>query len=193
MYCVVVEQLLSHIWLFVTPWTATQLSNWTELNWTGLQHIRLPCSSLSPKVCSNSCPLSQWCLPAICHPLLLLPSTFPSIRVFSNKSTLRIRYPKNIGASALASVPPVNIQGWFPLGLTSLISLLSKEMWRVFSSSAIQKHQFFGAHSSLWSNTHTCTWVLEKPYLWQYRPLSAKWCLCFLRCWLKWSWFIIPC
>ena len=94
MYCVVVEQLLSHIWLFVTPWTATQLSDWTELNWTGLQHIRLPCSSLSPKVCSNSCPLSQWCLPAICHPLLLLPSTFPSIRDFASELALRIRWPK---------------------------------------------------------------------------------------------------
>ena len=60
----------------------------------GLQHIRLPCSSLSPRVCSNSCPLSQWCLPAICHPLLLLPSIFPSIRDFASESALCIRWPK---------------------------------------------------------------------------------------------------
>ena len=62
----------------------------------GLQHTRLPCPSLSPRVCSNSCPLSQWCHPAIssCHPFLLLPSVFPSIKVFPNESALCIRWPK---------------------------------------------------------------------------------------------------
>ena len=99
----------------------------------GLQHTRLPCPLLSPRVCSNSCPLSPWCHPTIsfilCHPFLLLPSIFPSIRVFSNESALRIKWP-NTGTSA--SVLPMNIQGWFPLGLTGLI--LFKGLSRVFSN-----------------------------------------------------------
>ena len=85
-----------------------------------------------------------------CCPLLLLPSIFPSIRVFSNKSVLHVRWPKY---SASASVLPMNIQGWFPLGLTGLI-LQSKGLSRVFSSTTIQKHQFFGTQpyflSSFW-------------------------------------------
>ena len=75
-------------------------------------------------------------------------------------SSIRVQ---RIGASALAPVLPMNIQGWFPLGLTGLISLLSKRLSRIFSSITLQKHQFFGAHSSLWSNSHICTWLLEKP------------------------------
>ena len=94
----------------------------------GLQHSRLLCPSLSLRVCSNSCPLSWWC-PSnhliLCHPLLL-PSLFSSIRVFSHESALCIRFGQSIGASASASVLPMNIQSWFPLGLTGLISLLSK-------------------------------------------------------------------
>ena len=77
----------------------------------------------------------------LCHPLLLPPSIFPSIRVFSNESVLRIRWP-NIGVSASASVLPMNIQDWFPLGWTRLISLQSKGLSRVFSSTTVQKHQF---------------------------------------------------
>ena len=69
----------------------------------------------------------------------------------------------SIGASALASVLPVNILGWFPLGLTGLISLLSKGLSRVFSSTTIQKHQFFSAQPSLWSSSHIRTWLLENP------------------------------
>ena len=116
----------------------------------GLQHVRLPCPSPSPRVCSNSCPLSQGCHPNIlsCLPLPLLPSIFPSIRFFSNESLLCIRC-QNIGASALASVLPMNIQEWFPLGLTDLISLDSKEFSRVFSNTTVQKHQFFCAQLSL--------------------------------------------
>ena len=72
------------------------------------------------------------------------------------------------------------IQGWFPLGLTSLISLLSKGLSRVFSSTTVWKHQFFGAQPSLWSNSHTHMWLLEKPWLWLDRLSSAKWWLCFL-------------
>ena len=83
------------------------------------------------------------------------------------------------GASAAAPVIPVNIQGWFPWGLAGLISLLSKGFSRVFSSTIVWKHQFFGTWPSLGSNSHVYTWLVEKPQLWLHRPLSAKWCLCF--------------
>ena len=111
-----------------------------------LQHTRLPCPSLSPWVCSNSCPLNWWCPPTISSSicLLLLPSTFPSIRVFS-VSHLLVSSGQSIGALASASVLPMNVQCWFPLGLTGLISLLSKRLLRVFSCTTIQKHQFFSA------------------------------------------------
>ena len=69
---------------------------------------------------------------------------------------------QNIGASALASVLPMNVQGWFPLGLTGLICLKSKGLSRVFSSTMIQKQQFFGAQPSLWSNSYIHAWLLEK-------------------------------
>ena len=80
----------------------------------------------------------------LCRPLLLPPSIFPSIRVFSNESVLHIRRP-NIGVSASASVLPMNIQDWFPLGRTGWISLQSKGLSRVFSNTTVQEHQFFGA------------------------------------------------
>ena len=90
---------------------------------------------------------------------------------------------QSTGASASVSVLPMNIQGRFPLGLTGWISLQSKGLSRVFSSTTIWKHQFFSAQPSLWSNSHIHTWLLEKPQFWLYGPLSAKWCLCFLiRC-----------
>ena len=89
------------------------------------------------------CPLSQWYYFILCHSLLLLPSVCPSIRVFSNESALLVPGSQSIGASASVSVLPMNIQAWFPLELTVLISLLSKGLSRVFSSTAIQKHQFF--------------------------------------------------
>ena len=86
---------------------------------------------------------------------------------------------QSIGTSPLASVLPMNIQGWFPLGLTSLISLLSKGFSRVFSSTAVRKHQFSSVQVSLWSKSHIHTWLLEKPQLWLYGPLLAKGRLCF--------------
>ena len=70
---------------------------------------------------------------------------------------------QNIGASASASVPPMNIQDWFPLGWTGWISLQPKGLSRVFSTTTVQKHQFFSAQPSLWSNSHIHTWLLEKP------------------------------
>ena len=96
----------------------------------------------------------------LCHPFLLLPSIFSSIRVFT-MSWLFTSGGQSIGASASASVLPMSIQGWFPLGLTGLISLLSKELSRVFSNTTVQKHQFFGAQPSLWSNSHIHTWLLD--------------------------------
>ena len=115
----------------------------------GLQYSRLPCPSPTPGAYSNSCP-SESVMPSnhqiLCHPLLLLPSVFPSIRGFPNKSTLGIRC-QSIAASA--PVLPMNIQDWFPLGLTDFISLLCKGLSRVFSNTTVQKHQFFSAHLSL--------------------------------------------
>ena len=106
----------------------------------GLQHGRLPYPSLSPKVCSDSCPLSQWCYLTIsssaspfsfCLQSLPAPGSFLVHQLFVSSG-------QGIGASASASVLPMNIQGWFPLGLTGLISFQSKELWRIFSSTAIE-------------------------------------------------------
>ena len=99
----------------------------------------------------------------LCHPLYLLTSIFTSFRVFSKKkSQLFTSGGQSIGASA--SVLPMNIQGWFPLELTDLISLLPKVLLpRVFSSTTVRKHQFFWALSSLWSNSHIHPLLLEKP------------------------------
>ena len=93
---------------------------------------------------------------------------------------------QSIGASASASVLSMNIQGWFPLGSTGLI-LQSKRLSRVFSSTTVWKHQFFGAQPSLWSNSHIHTWLLEKLQLWLDGSLLAKWCPCFLICCVGWS------
>ena len=93
----------------------------------GLQHARLPCPSLYPRICSNSCPLSWWCYPTISFsvtPFSSHPQSFPASRSFP-MSQIFESVGQSIGASALASVLPMNIQGWFTLGLTSLISLLS--------------------------------------------------------------------
>ena len=92
----------------------------------------------------------------LCHPLLLLPPIPPSIRVFSNESTLRMRWP-NIGVSTTASVLPMNTQDWSPLGWTGWISLQSKGLSRVFSNTTVQKHQFFSAQLSSQSNSHIHT------------------------------------
>ena len=94
--------------------------------------------------------------------LILPPSIFPCIRVFSNESVLRIRWPKCWSFSFNIS-PPVNTQDWSPLGWTGWISLQSKEISKVFSNTTIQKHQFFGAQLSLQANSHIHTWPLKKP------------------------------
>ena len=132
------------------PWTtACQVS----LNFTVSQSL-LKLMSIQSVMPSNHL--------ILCCPILLLPSIFPSIRVFASESALASG-SQRIGASAPASALPVNFQGWFPLGLVGLISLQYKGLSRVFFSTTVQKHQFFSALSSLWSNSHIHTWLLEKP------------------------------
>ena len=130
----------------------------------GLQHARLPCPSLPPRAYSNSCSLSQWFHPAIslCHPLLLLPSIFAGIRVFSNEWVLQVRWSKYWSFSFIIH-PSNEYSGLVPLGLTGLISLQSKRLSRAFSNTTVQKHHFFGTLLSLWSNYHIHIWLLEKP------------------------------
>ena len=128
-----------------------------------LQQNRLSCPSLSPGVCSNSCPLSQWCHPIILSSAACFSSclqSFPGSGSFP-VSWLFASGGHSIAASVSASVLPMNIQGWFRLGLTLLISLQFKELWRVFSNTTVWKHQFFGTWPSIWSNSHTHTWLLE--------------------------------
>ena len=119
-----------------------------------LQNARLPCSSLSLEVCSDSCPSSQWCHPTISSSVIPFSScsqSFPASRSFP-VSNFFASGGQSIGASASASVLPMNIQGWFPLGLTGLISLLSKGLSRIFSSTTIWKDQFFVAQlGTVWA------------------------------------------
>ena len=113
----------------------------------GLQHARLPCPSPSPGACSNSCPLSQWCYPTISSSVIPFSScsqSFPASGSFLT-SQLFASGDQSIGASASALVLLMNIRDWFPLGLTSLISLQPKGLSKVFSNTTVQKHQFFGA------------------------------------------------
>ena len=140
-------QSLSHIWLSMTPWTIAHQAS-------------LPSWSLLKLMSIDSVMSSNHLI--LCYPLLLLPSIFPSIRVFLNES-LYTSGGQSIGASDWASVLPMNIQGWFPLGLTGLISLLSKGLSRVFSRTTTWKHNFLLSQPSLWSNSYSCTWLLEKP------------------------------
>ena len=129
------------------------------------QHARPPGPSPTSGVLSDSHPSSQCCHPALspsvipfssCYQSLPASESFPMSQLFTSDG-------QSIGASASASVLPMNIQGWFLLGLTGLISLQSNRLSRVFSSTTVQKHQFFGAQASLWSNSHIHMWLLEKP------------------------------
>ena len=143
-------QLLSRVQHFAAPCTAPRQA---FLSITNSQSL-LKLMSIVLMLPSNHLILSC--------PFLLLPSIFPSIRIFSSESVLLIRC-QSIGASASASVLLMNIQDWFPSKWTGWISLQSKGFSRVFSNTTVQKHQFFGAPFSLWSNSHICTWLLEKP------------------------------
>ena len=149
-YVPVPVQSFSCVWLFVTPWFAARQ---VSLSITNSQTL-LKLMSIESVMPSSHL--------ILCHPLLLLSPIPPSIRVFSNESTLHMRWPK-IGVSALASVLPMNTQDWSPLEWTGWISLQSKGLSRVFSNTTVQKHQFFSAQLSSQSNTHIHTWPLEKP------------------------------
>ena len=130
----------------------------------GLQRARLPYPSPTPGVCSNSCQLSRCCHPTIlssvgpfsCFQSCPASGSFVMSQLFTSGG-------QSIGSSASASAIPMNIQEWFLLGLTGLIFMQSKELWWVFSNTTVQKHQFFIAHPSLWSNSHIHTCLLEKP------------------------------
>ena len=129
----------------------------------GLQHTRPPCPSPTPGVYSNSCPLSQWCHPTISSSVVPFSSclqSFPASGSFQI-SQFFTSGGQSIGVSASASVLPINIQDWFPLGWTGLISLQSKGLSRVSSNTTVQKHQFFSAQHSSQSNSHIHTWLLD--------------------------------
>ena len=143
-------QLLSHVRFFATPWTAA---------------CQASLSIATHGSCSDSCPSSQWCHPTISSSVTLFSSciqSFPASGSFLMSQFLASG-GQSIGASASTSVLPMNIQDWFPLGLTSLISLQSKELSRVFFNTPVQKHKFFSAQLSLWSNSHIHIWLLERP------------------------------
>ena len=153
-------QSLSRGRLFETPWTAVHQASLSITNSWSL-----------PKPMSIDLVMPSNHL-ILCRPLLLLPSIFPSIKVFSfflifsrsfQMSQLFVSGGLSIGVSASTSVLPMNTQNWSPLGWTGWISLQSKGLSRVFSNTTVQKHQFFGAQLSSQSNTHIHTWPLEKP------------------------------
>ena len=140
------------------------------------QHARPPCPSSTPGVYTNSYPLSRWYHPTISSsvvPFSFSPQSFPASGSFP-KIWLIASGSQSIEASVSASILPMNIQDWFPLGWTGWISLQSKQLSRTFSNTVVQKHQFFSAQPSLWSNSHIHTWLQEKPQIWLDRPLLTK-------------------
>ena len=143
-------------WILLLLFSHEVMSDSLRPHW--LQHTRLSCPSLSLRVCSNAHLLSWWyylTISSFCLQSFPASKSFPMSQLFTGG--------QSIWASASVSVLPMNIQSWFPLGLTGLFSLLSKGLSRVFSSTTIWKHQFFSAQPSLWSISHICTWLLEKP------------------------------
>ena len=145
-------QLLSHVQLFVTPWTAARQASLSfTISW------RL----------FNSCPLSWWCYLSTFSsvvPFSSCPQPLPASESFP-MSQLFTGGGQSTGVSAWTSVLPMYTQDWSPLGWTGWISLLSKGLSRVFSNTTVQKHQFFSAQLSLQSTSHIHTWLLEKPLL----------------------------
>ena len=152
------------------PWIATYQA---PLSFTISQSF-LRLTSIELMMLSNH--LILCCLFSLCLQSFPAAESLPASWLFASGG-------QSIGASASASVLPVTIQEWFPLGLTGLIKGLSI----VFSNTTVWKHQFFGTQPSLWSNSHICTWLLQKTWLWLYGPLLAKWCLWFLIHCLGWS------
>ena len=149
---------LSHVRLFVTPWTTAHQASLSFI----ISQSLLKLLSIESVMPSSHLILR--------HPLPCLQSwpasgSFPISQLYASGG-------QTTGASA--SILPMNIQGWFPLGLTSLISLLSNGLSRVFSNTIVWKHQLFSAQPSLWSNFHIHTWLLEKSHLWLYRHLLLQ-------------------
>ena len=142
-------QLLSRVRLFATPWIAACQASLS---------ITISRTSLKLMSIESVMPSSHLIL---CHPHFLLPPIPPSIRVFSNESTLRMRWPKYWSFS-FNIIPSKDTQGWSPLEWTGWMSLQSKGLSRVFSDTTVQKHQFFGAQLSSQSNSCIHTWPLEK-------------------------------
>ena len=143
---------LSRVQLFLTPRTAA---------------CQVSLSIKNSRACSNSCPSSWWCHLTISSSVVPFSSRLQSFPA-SGSFPMSHFFPscgQSIGASASASVLPMRIQDYsgFPLGLTDLISLQSKGLSRVFSNTTVQKHQFFSAQPSLWSNSHIHTWLLASP------------------------------
>ena len=141
------KMMVSTIWeVTVSQFSNSVMSD--SLRPHRLQLARLPCLSPTPQAYSNSCPSSRWCHQTISSsvvPFFSCPQSLPASGSFPGSQF----FPsggQSIGVSASASVLPMNIQDWFPLGWTGWISLQSKELSRVFSSTSLQKHQFFGAH-----------------------------------------------
>ena len=146
----VVVQSLRHVQLFVTPWIAAQQSSLSlNISWSLLTLMSIESVMPSDHL-------------ILCCPVLFLPSIFPSIRVFSNEMDLGIRWPRYWTFSF--SISPSNeYSGLISIRIDCLISLQPKGLSRVFSNTTVQKHQFFGAQPSLWSNSHIHTWLMEKP------------------------------
>ena len=152
-----VVQWLSQVRLFATPWTAARQAS---LSFTISQSL-LKLMSIELVTPSNHL--------ILCCPFIFLPSIFPSIRVFSNESVLRIRWPEYWSFSFITS-PSNEYSGLISFRIDGLISLLSKRLSRVLSSTTVRKHQFFGAQLSLWSNSHIHMWPIRDH--WYTLPLN---------------------
>ena len=145
----------------------------------GPQHARAPCPSTTTRVYSNSCPLSWWCHPTISFsvvPFSFCLQSFPASGSFQ-MSQFFTSGSQSIGVSASASVLPMNIQDWSPLGWTGWLSLQSKGLSRVFSSTTVQNHQYFIAQVSLRSNSHIHTWqqIQTSPFKLGFGPALIEW------------------
>ena len=130
----------------------------------GLQQVRLSCPSPSNGACSYSCSMGQWCHPTISSSVISFSSclqSFPASGSFP-VSQFFPSYGQSIGVSASASVLSMNIQDWFPLGLTGLFLAVQGALKSLFHTT-VRKHQFFRAQPSLWSNSQIHTWLLKKP------------------------------
>ena len=151
----------------VIPWTAARQASLSITNSRSILKLMSTEQGYHPTILSSVTPFFS------CLQSFPTSGSFPRSQFFASDG-------QTIGVSASTSVLPMNTQDWSPLGWTGWISLQSRGLSRVFTNTTVQKHQFLDTQSSLWSNSHICTWLLEKQQLWQYGSLSAKWYLCFL-------------